>query len=100
MADCTQCSGRNTPRPEKYRTDLLARLKRIEGQVRGLCRMIEEDVYCDDIIHQISAVQSALDSVERQLLESHVRNCVVQRLQSGELEVIEELLQTIKAVTK
>lgn len=91
---------RLTLRPAKTKLDLMSRLKRIEGQVRGVTRMVEEDIYCDDIIHQISAIQAALGSVERQLLENHLRGCLVQRIQAGETEVIDELLVTVKAMLR
>lgn len=76
------------------------RLNRIEGQVRGIKRMIEEDTYCDDVLNQIAAVQSALNSVGRLLLESHMKSCVVERIEEGEIEVVDELLVTIKKLIK
>lgn len=105
---CSECqdddtsagSGRLTLRPAKTKQDLITRLKRIEGQVRGVTRMVEQDIYCDDIIHQISSIQAALGSVERQLLENHLRGCLVRRIQAGETEVIDELLVTVKAMLK
>ncbi len=97
MADNTD---RLTLREDKLKTDLLTRLKRIEGQVKGVTRMVEEDVYCDNILHQISAVRAALDSVGKQILENHLRGCLVDRLQAGENEVVDELLVTIKTLLK
>jgi DNA-binding FrmR family transcriptional regulator len=75
----------------------LKRLRRIEGQVRGLQRMVEEDRYCADILMQISAVQEALQGVGRALLRNHLRHCVSQTLRSGTAEqaetIYEELLE-------
>ena len=82
------------PRRKK---DLLVRLSRIEGQVRGITRMVEEGEYCVDILNQISAVRSALASVGQILLEGHIRGCVADAIKDdGGEESIEELLQIIK----
>ena len=82
-------------RPVKLTKDLASRLNRVEGQVRAIKTMIEKDVYCDDILTQIASVQSAINSVSKLLLESHLRGCVVSRLQSGDDEVIEEFVKTV-----
>lgn len=62
--------------------------------------MIEKDVYCDDVLNQIAAIQSALNSVGKLLLENHLKSCVVQRIRSGEHEVIDELLVTVNKLMK
>ena len=73
------------------------RLKRIEGQIRGLQKMIEEDKYCIDVITQTSAIRSALKSVEDVLLESHLSTCVVNQIKSGkEKKAVEEILKAYK----
>jgi len=73
------------------------RLKRIEGQIRGLQKLVEEDTYCVDVITQTSAVRSALKSVENVLLESHLSTCVVQQIQSGkQKKAVEEILKVYK----
>lgn len=79
---------------------LVHRLNRIEGQVRGVKSMIEKDTYCDDVLNQIASIQSALHSVGKLLLEGHMKSCVVERLQDGEQEVIDELLTTIHKLLK
>lgn len=79
---------------------LIHRLNRIEGQVRGVKSMIDKDTYCDDVLHQIASIQSALYSVGRLLLEGHMKSCVVERLQEGDDEVIDELLVTIHKLLK
>ena len=94
------CSHRTSNRSQKAKTSLISRLNRIEGQVRGIKGMIEKDVYCDDVLNQISAVQSAMKSVSRLLLEGHMKSCLVNRIQSGENEVIDELLETIEKMMK
>jgi len=94
--DCGQCENRKaTGRPAKLTKDLANRLNRIEGQVKGVKSMIEKEVYCDDVLTQIAAASSALSSVARLLLESHMRGCVSQRLKSGDDEVITELIKTV-----
>jgi len=73
--------------------DLLARLRRIEGQVRGLQRMIDEDKYCIDVVTQVAAVQAALDKVSLGLLDGHIRSCVREEIeQGGGDEKIDELI--------
>ena len=84
-----------TVREDKLKSNLIIRLNRIEGQVRGIKGMIEKDVYCNDILVQISAAQAALDSVSKLVLENHIRGCLVEKIQAGEDEIIDELIVTI-----
>ena len=79
---------------------LMRRMNRIEGQVRGINRMIEKDVYCDDVLNQMSAVQSALKAVSRMLLDSHMKTCVIERLKEDDTEVIDEFLKTVSKLMK
>jgi DNA-binding FrmR family transcriptional regulator len=62
--------------------------------------MVQEDVYCDDILNQIAAVQSALKSVGKMLLEAHVQSCVVEQIQEGKTEVVKELMRTVSKLMK
>lgn len=89
-----------TIREEEYKNKLVSRLNRAEGQIRGIRNMVEKDAYCDDILNQISAVQAALDSVGKMILESHIRGCVVQDIQAGKEEIIDELMGTIGRMLK
>jgi len=91
---------RRSHHSEERKGNLLVRLNRIEGQIRGIKAMIEKDTYCDDVLNQIAAVQSALNGVSRLLLEGHMRSCVVERLMAGEHEVIDELLTTVNKLMK
>ena len=91
---------RKSHHSEKTKKSLISRLNRIEGQVRGLKGLIEKDTYCDDVLHQISSVQSALNGVGKLLLEHHMKSCVVERIQEGDNEVIDELLVTIHKLIK
>ncbi|KAF0092159.1 MAG: hypothetical protein FD141_343 [Fusobacteria bacterium] len=79
---------------------VVMRLNRIEGQIGGIKKMLENDAYCDDILNQIEASRSALHSVQIILLESHLKNCVVDQLKNGDTDVIEEVLKTFKNLTK
>lgn len=76
---------------------LLNRLKRVEGQVRGVQRMIDQDKYCVDVLHQITAVESALKKVSLLLMENHTNHCVVNAIETGNTEeVIDELMEVMR----
>src|SRR5919206_1573750 len=90
--DCHLSKERKSHHSEKVKKNLAARLNRIEGQIRGIKGMIEKDTYCDDVITQIAATQSALNSVAKILLEGHLKHCIVERVQDGDEEVVDELL--------
>ncbi len=93
-------SERKKIRDENERHDLINRLKRIEGQVRGLQRMLEEDAYCPDILTQASAVNSALNSFCRVLLANHIRTCVSDDIRSGRAGTVDELMDTLQKLMK
>lgn len=97
--DDVSCS-RKSHHSERVKKDLTTRLNRIEGQIRGIKGMIEKDVYCDDVITQLSATQSALNSVAKILLEGHLKGCVVDRLSEGDEAVLDELVVTIQKLMK
>ncbi len=82
------------------KSDMIKRLSRIEGQIRGISRMIEENVYCDDILNQFLSVDAAINGVRKTLLEAHMKSCVVEQIQDGKMQVIDELLVTIGKMTK
>lgn len=97
---CPACCERKKERsPEEYRA-LMNRLKKIEGQVRGLERMLDEDTYCPDIIIQVSAVNQALNSFSKVLLAEHIRTCVADDIRAGKDETIDELVNVLKKVMK
>lgn len=91
---------RRSHHSDKLKSDLITRLNRIEGQIRGIKGMIEKDTYCDHVLNQISAVQAALNGVGKLLLAGHMKSCVVERIQEGDLEVIDELLTTVNKLLK
>jgi DNA-binding FrmR family transcriptional regulator len=98
--ECHMNSVRKSHHSEKTKKNLITRLNRVEGQIRGIKGLIEKDTYCDDVITQIAATQAALNSVAKILLEGHLRSCVVERIQEGDNEVIDELLTTIQRLMK
>lgn len=79
---------------------MISRLNRIEGQIRGIKKMIENETYCDDVINQIEASRSALKSIEIILLESHIQNCVVDQIKEGDTQVVSEVLATLKKMVR
>ena len=93
-------SERKKVRNENERRDLMNRLKRIEGQIRGLQRMLDEDAYCPDILTQASAVNSALNSFCRELLANHIRTCVCEDIRSGHDETVDELMTILQKLMK
>lgn len=95
------CSCHKTKeRSEKEHKDLLNRLNRIEGQIRGIKRMVDEDVYCPDILVQVAAVNAALNSFNKVLLGNHIKTCVTQDIKDGKEETVEELLVTLQKLMK
>lgn len=97
---CSDDKEQKKHRTSEEKNKLVIRLNRIEGQVRGVKGMIEKDTYCDDILNQIAAIQSALNGVGKLLLEHHMKSCVIQRIQDGESEVVDELLKTVNKLMK
>ena len=85
--------------PGEYQ-DLMNRLKRIEGQVRGVQRMLEHDAYCTDILVQVSAINAALNSFNKVLLANHVRTCVADNIRKGNDDVIDELVALLQKMMK
>ena len=97
----TECCGeRKKHRSEQEYKELMNRLKRIEGQVRGLQNMLENNAYCPDILVQVSAVNCALNSFSKTLLASHIKTCVVDDIRAGREGTIDELVTTLQKVMK
>ena len=94
------CSHRTKERSDKEYKDLIHRLNRVEGQVRGIKRMVEEDAYCTDILIQVSAVNAALNSFNKVLLANHILTCVAEDIRAGKEETIDELVATLQKLMK
>ena len=94
------CCNKVKHRTEKETKELITRLNRIEGQIRGIKNMVDEERYCVDILNQVSAVQAALNSFNKELLANHIHSCVVEDIRAGNVEVVDELCETIKKIMK
>lgn len=93
---CRKTKERTTDEQKK----LMNRLSRIEGQIRGIKGMVEKDAYCTDILVQVSAVTSALNSFSRELLANHIRTCVVHDIKADKEETVDDLISTLKKILK
>lgn len=93
-AEISDCCRKKVRSPEEYQ-DLIHRLNRIEGQIRGIRGMVEKDAYCPDILIQVSAVSSALNSFTKELLAQHIHTCVAQDIRAGRDEAIDELVKLL-----
>jgi DNA-binding FrmR family transcriptional regulator len=94
------CCKKHKKRDDKEYNDLMNRLSRIEGQVRGIKRMLEDDAYCPDILIQVSAINAALTSFNKVLLANHIRTCVTRDIREGKDETVEELIEVCQKVMK
>ena len=99
---CCCCGGteKTTMRTEEEKRKLLNRLKRIEGQVRGLQAMIERDAYCYDILTQSSAVNAAMNAFNKEILARHIEGCVARDIREGKDETIDELVTVLQKLMR
>lgn len=96
--DC--CCERRTLRTEEQKKALINRLKRLEGQIRGIQNMIQNDCYCNDILIQSAAVSSAMNAFSKEVLSAHIHSCVASDIREGKDEVIDELVATIQKLMR
>ena len=96
---CCCCQKKKQRTPEEY-TKLINRLNRIEGQIRGIRGMVENDAYCPDILVQSAAVNAAVNAFYKELLASHIRTCVADDIRRGNDDVIDELVATLQKLMK
>ena len=94
------CCHKTKKRDDEEYKRLINRLSRIEGQIRGIKGMVEKDAYCPDILIQVSAVNSALNSFNKELLASHIKTCVANDIRNGKDETIDELVLTLQKLMK
>lgn len=94
------CSGKTRERSEEEVKKLINRLKRIEGQIRGIRGMVENNVYCTDIIVQAAAANAALNSFSREILGVHIKTCVTDDIRAGKDETVDELLDVLQKLMK
>lgn len=96
---CSCCQKKKQRTPEEY-TKLINRLNRIEGQIRGIRGMVENDAYCPDILVQSAAVNAAVNAFNKELLASHIKTCVADDIRRGNDDVIDELVATLQKLMK
>lgn len=94
------CCGKTTARSDEERKKLIHRLNRIEGQIRGIRKMVEKDAYCADILVQSAAVNAAVNAFNKELLASHIKGCIARDIRNGNDEVIDELVVTLQKLMK
>ncbi len=100
MANCNCCNTKKKERsPEEYK-HLINRLNRIEGQVRGIRNMLENDTYCTDILIQVSAINAALNAFNKELLGNHIHTCVANDIKNGKEETIDELVSVLQKLMR
>ena len=100
MKEEKDCCCKIKERSEKEYKDLINRLNRIEGQIRGIKKMVENDAYCIDILTQVSAANAALNSFNKVLLSEHIRTCVTNDIKDGKTETVDELVCTLQKLMR
>ena len=100
MDECKECCHKTKERSEKEYKDMMNRLSRIEGPLRGMKGMGEENAYCPEILIQVAAANAALNSFNKLLLANHIRTCVAEDIRNGRDETIDELVVTIQKLMR
>ena len=100
MDECKECCHKTKERSEKEYKDMMNRLSRIEGQIRGIKGMVEKNAYCPEILIQVAAANAALNSFNKLLLANHIRTCVAEDIRNGRDETIDELVVTIQTLMR
>lgn len=100
MDKCCCCGEKHTMRTEEQKKALINRLKRIEGQIRGIQSMVEKDAYCNDVLIQSAAASAAINAFNKEVLASHIHTCVARDIREGKDEVIDELMSTIQKLMR
>ncbi len=100
MKRLNKCCEKKTVRGDDEKKIIINRISRIEGQLAGIKRMVQNDVYCNDILIQLSAVENSVKSLSNHILEKHLYSCVMKDLENGKLEVIDELIALFKKFNK
>ena len=95
-----KCCNKKTYRNDEEKKLINNRINRIEGQLRGIKKMISEDAYCNDILVQLSAIENSVKSLSNHVLENHLYSCVTRDLENGKLEIIDELVSLFKKFNK
>lgn len=93
---CPACRQKATPRSEELKQDVTRRINRAVGQLNGIKTMVEEDRYCGDVLTQLAAVESAVKAISREIMQDHLETCVVEEIQAGDTEVVDEVMRLFK----
>ena len=107
MTATGECSGstctsrhKDTPRTADFQDDLQKRLNRAIGQLTGVKSMIEDNLYCGDVLTQLAAAESAVRSVSERVLKNHLETCVVEQIQQGNTEIVDEVMQLMRRFSR
>ena len=92
------CHKKSTPRSDELKADVDRRINRAIGQLGGIRQMVDDDRYCGDVLTQLAAVESAVKAISREVMRDHLETCVVERIQSGDTEVVDEVMGLFKKV--
>lgn len=95
-----ECCNKKTIREENEKKLINNRINRIEGQLKGIKKMIQSDTYCNDVLIQLSAVENSVKSLSNYILENHLYSCVTKDLENGNMEIIDELISLFKKFNK
>ncbi|WP_455138738.1 metal-sensing transcriptional repressor [Thermophilibacter sp.] len=94
---CPRCgTQKHTPRSPELKRDVTTRINRAVGQLNGIRQMVEDDRYCGDVLTQLAAVESAVKAISREVMRDHLETCVVERVQAGDTEVVDEVMGLFK----
>jgi DNA-binding FrmR family transcriptional regulator len=95
-----ECCGKKTHRAEEEKKLLNNRLSRIEGQIKGIKKMIDNDAYCNDVLIQLSAIENSIKSLSNQVLENHLYTCIAHDIENGKVDTIDEVISLFKRFNK
>ena len=98
--ECDKCCNKKTHRAEKEKKLLNNRLSKIEGQIKGVRKMIGEDAYCNDVLIQLSAIENSVKSLSNQILENHLYTCIARDMENGKVGTIDEIISLFKRFNK
>lgn len=90
------CHMKQTPRSSELKRNVTRRINRAIGQLNGIKQMVEDDRYCGDVLTQLAAVESAVKAVSRLVMQDHLETCVVERVQAGDLDAVDEVMDLFK----
>lgn len=98
--ECDKCCNKKTHRAEEEKKLINNRLSRIEGQIKGVSKMIEQDAYCNDVLIQLSAIENSVKSLSNQILENHLYTCIARDMENGKVGTIDEIISLFKRFNK